>query len=58
MNNKKTEIVVIGGSAGSLQVILDMIKSLDTQLGFPIVIVVHRKAQASNILPYLLQSTS
>ncbi len=55
MNNKKTEIVVIGGSAGSLQVILDMIKSLDSDLGFPIIIVVHRKAQATNVLPYLLQ---
>ena len=46
---------MMGGSAGSLQVILDMIKSLDSNLRFPIVIVVHRKAQATNVLPYLLQ---
>ncbi|WP_300675370.1 chemotaxis protein CheB [Soonwooa sp.] len=55
MNKNKTEIVVIGGSAGSLQVIMDMIKNLDTDLDFPIVLVVHRKAQSMSVLPYLLQ---
>jgi two-component system chemotaxis response regulator CheB len=51
----KTRLIVIGGSAGSLQVIMEMIKNLDNNLGFPIVLVVHRKAQSTSILPTLLQ---
>lgn len=50
-----TELIVIGGSAGSLQVILEMIKNLDESLNFPILLVMHRKAQANNILQTLLQ---
>ncbi|KUJ52753.1 chemotaxis protein CheB [Chryseobacterium sp. JAH] len=50
-----TELIVIGGSAGSLQVIMEMIKKLDENLGFPIVLVVHRKAYSTSILPALLQ---
>ncbi|NMR32982.1 chemotaxis protein CheB [Chryseobacterium aquaticum] len=51
----KTRLIVIGGSAGSLQVIMEMIKNLDDNLSFPIVLVVHRKAQSTSILPTLLQ---
>lgn len=54
----KTELVVIGGSAGSLQVILETVKNLNVDLSFPIVLVVHRKAQAESILPKLLQQFS
>ncbi|MDQ0781205.1 chemotaxis protein CheB [Chryseobacterium sp. W4I1] len=50
-----TELVVIGGSAGSLQVILGMLKKLKEKLSFPIVLVVHRKAYSNNILQTLLQ---
>jgi len=50
-----TEMIVIGGSAGSLQVIMEMIKNLDESPGFPIVLVVHRKAHSMSILPTLLQ---
>lgn len=53
--NVSTELVVIGGSAGSLQVILEMIKKLDEKLNIPIILVLHRKAQATNILQTLLQ---
>ncbi|MCG2792602.1 MAG: chemotaxis protein CheB [Weeksellaceae bacterium] len=53
--DQKTELVVIGGSAGSLQVILETVKNLNADLGFPIVFVLHRKAQATSILPNLLQ---
>ncbi|MCU7616357.1 chemotaxis protein CheB [Chryseobacterium sp. PBS4-4] len=53
MNN--TELIVIGGSAGSLQVIMEMIKNLDEDMNFPIVLVVHRKAYSTSILPTLLQ---
>lgn len=54
----KTGIVVIGGSAGSLQVILAMLKNLSNDLHFPILLVLHRKAQAASILPKLLQQFS
>lgn len=56
--NLKTELIVVGGSAGSLQVILQTIKKLDSVLDFPIVLVLHRKAQAESILPKLLQQFS
>ncbi|MET3535019.1 chemotaxis protein CheB [Chryseobacterium limigenitum] len=58
MKNTDTELIVIGGSAGSLQVILEMIKNLDIELKFPIVLVVHRKAHSTSILPILLQQFS
>jgi len=46
---KNTELVLIGGSAGSLQVILEMIKNINEKLNFPIILVLHRKAQSTNI---------
>lgn len=58
MKNTNTELIVIGGSAGSLQVILEMIKKLNIELKFPIVLVVHRKAHSTSILPILLQQFS
>ena len=54
----KTELVVIGGSAGSLEVILEMIKNLDQNISFAILLVVHRKAQSVSVLPTLLQQFS
>ncbi|KMQ68535.1 chemotaxis protein CheB [Chryseobacterium sp. FH2] len=53
--NTNTELVVIGGSAGSLQVILEMLKKLKEKIRFPILLVVHRKAYSNNILQILLQ---
>lgn len=58
VNGTNTELIVIGGSAGSLQVIIEMIKKLDDPISFPILLVVHRKAQATNILQTLLQQFS
>ncbi|MDC8103481.1 chemotaxis protein CheB [Chryseobacterium sp. PTM-20240506] len=52
------ELIVIGGSAGSLEVILDMVKKLDHKISFPIILVVHRKSQSVSILPTLLQQFS
>ena len=46
-----TELIVIGGSAGSLQVIMELIKNLNENLKVPILIVVHRKAYSTSILP-------
>lgn len=56
--NTNIEIIVIGGSAGSLQVILEMIKNLNEKLSFAILLVVHRKAGSTNILQTLLQQFS
>lgn len=56
--NTNTELIVIGGSAGSLQVILEMVKNLNEELAFPIVLIVHRKAGSTSILPVLLQQFS
>ena len=53
--NTKTELVVIGGSAGSLQVIIEMIKNLKNPLHFAILLIMHRKASSGNILQNLLQ---
>ncbi len=50
-----TELIVIGGSAGSLQVIIEMIKQIDGNINFPVLLVVHRKAYSTSILPNLLQ---
>ena len=50
-----TELIVIGGSAGSLQDIMELIKNLNENLKVPILIVVHRKAYSTSILPTLLQ---
>ena len=55
MQKIRTELVIIGGSAGSLQVILDLVRGLERKLDFPIVFVIHRKAQSTSILQSLLQ---
>lgn len=52
---KDIEIIIIGGSAGSLQVIIEMVKNLDDEVSIPVLLVIHRKAQAANILQTLLQ---
>ncbi|MFD2744390.1 MULTISPECIES: chemotaxis protein CheB [Sphingobacterium] len=43
-NFKDTGVVLIGGSAGSLKVLFELLPDLDEDLGFPIIVVVHRKA--------------
>jgi len=48
------ELLVIAGSAGSLDVILRMLPHVDGTLNFPIVIVLHRKASYDSSLADLL----
>ena len=48
--------LIIGGSAGSLEVLLKVLPRLDPLLSFPIVIVIHRKPDADSLLPDLLSS--
>lgn len=51
---KRTNIVVIGGSAGSLKVLLVALPLLDQGLPFPIIIIMHRKASSDSVLNKLL----
>lgn len=55
MNN---QILVIGGSAGSLKVLLEVLSQLDVGLSFPIVIIVHRKSHPGSVLNRLLANSS
>ncbi len=48
--------LVIGGSAGSLDALLEIFPSLNEDLNFPIIIVVHRKASNESLLRDLLQA--
>lgn len=53
---KNCNALIIGGSAGSLDVLLKVLPVLDAALSFPIVIVIHRKHGADSLLPDLLSS--
>ncbi|SUJ25797.1 Chemotaxis response regulator protein-glutamate methylesterase [Sphingobacterium spiritivorum] len=54
--SKQTDIFLIGGSAGSLKVILEVLPGLRKGLSFPIVIILHRKPYPDSILNALLSS--
>lgn len=56
LRKSKCAAVVIGGSAGSLDVLLEVFPSLRADLKFPIVLVVHRKGSSESLLSDLLQS--
>ena len=51
---KKCDALIIGGSAGSLDVLLKVLPQLSPDLSFPIIIVIHRKHGAESLLPELL----
>lgn len=48
------EALVVGGSAGSLEVLLKVLPGLKQSLDFPIVIILHRKNSADSMLSDLL----
>jgi two-component system chemotaxis response regulator CheB len=50
----KSEALVIGGSAGSLDVLMKVLPGLHQLLSFPIILVLHRKAGKDSILTDLL----
>lgn len=55
----KFELVVIGGSAGSLQIILEILPKLNFPLNYSMVLVFHRKSSSTDqSLIHLLQSKS
>lgn len=55
MSKASTEILLIGGSAGSISVLLEIIPQLDKDLPFPVIIILHRKAHPESNLAELLK---
>lgn len=51
---KRCEAFIIGGSAGSLDVLLKVLPVIKPEISFPIIIVIHRKHGADSLLPDLL----
>lgn len=51
-----TSLVIIGGSAGSLSVLLQVLPGLARRLAVPVIIVLHRKNYADSVLTDLLGS--
>lgn len=51
---KGCKALIIGGSAGSLDVLLKMFPAIDRNITFPIIIVVHRKKGTDSLLADLL----
>ncbi|NCI46648.1 chemotaxis protein CheB [Sediminibacterium soli] len=47
-------VVAIGGSAGSLDVIIRLLPGLDKQLGYAVIIVIHRRSQQDSLLGNIL----
>lgn len=52
----KTKLVIIGGSSGSLEVIMKILPVLSKDLGVPVIIVMHRNTTADSALTELLAS--
>lgn len=52
------KMIIIGGSAGSFNVILSILKELDKDMHLPIVIILHRLKNAKTILEDYLQTQS
>lgn len=50
----KCDALIIGGSAGSLDVLLKVLPLLTPELSFPVIIVIHRKHGTDSLLPELL----
>lgn len=58
MAEDKIELVVIGGSAGSLEALLEILPGLKDVFAVPIVLVLHRKQSNDSILADLLTARS
>ncbi len=52
----KTGVLLIGGSAGSIHVLLQVLPFIDEDISFPIVVVLHRKAYPKSNLDCLLKA--
>ncbi|MFT5821152.1 MAG: two-component system chemotaxis response regulator CheB [Crocinitomix sp.] len=54
----KHELLIIGGSAGSIDVLIKLVPEFPADFGLAIIIVVHRKAMDEDLLLSLLQKRS
>lgn len=52
------QLIIIGGSAGSFNLILSILKELDKEMNTPIVIVLHRLKSSKTVLEDYLQTQS
>ncbi|WP_443945301.1 chemotaxis protein CheB [Pedobacter sp. AW1-32] len=52
--NLSCKALIIGGSAGSLDVLLETFPALSAEINFPIILVIHRKASKESLLIDLL----
>ena len=55
---RKTELVLIGGSAGSIDALLQILPKLNRKLSFAIIIIIHRKSSFESTLSDLFESKS
>ena len=56
VNKTSCTALIIGGSAGSLDVLLEIFPQLSQNLNFPIILVVHRKASNESLLTDLIRN--
>ncbi|TKB98558.1 chemotaxis protein CheB [Pedobacter cryophilus] len=54
--NKKIELLVIGGSAGSFDVLLQVIPKIKSDINFPIIIILHRKSNTPTSIAKIFSS--
>lgn len=54
--NNKIRCAVVGGSAGSLKVIMRVVTELDPGLDFPVIIVLHRRGDTQSLLEEILNN--
>lgn len=52
----KCSLLIIGGSAGSLDIILKLLPDLRLDLSFPIIVVLHRKKSSDSVLANIFAS--
>ncbi len=58
MTAQSIELIVIGGSAGALEPLMQLLASLPSQLSMPIALVIHLLPRQPSLMPTLLSRTS
>jgi two-component system chemotaxis response regulator CheB len=54
--NQVTRVIVIGGSAGSLDVLLSIIQAIPANAGLLVIVIVHRKKDTEGLLTHLIST--
>ncbi|MBD1428138.1 MULTISPECIES: chemotaxis protein CheB [Sphingobacterium] len=54
--NSETKVLLIGGSAGSISVLFQMLPEINTDIHFPIIIILHRKSYPKSSLSQLFET--